>query len=228
MSAAFSLPKTLKQLHSAIVAGRVSPGTRLPAERALAAHLGCSRSALRETLQSLRSAGRIESRRGSASVVVANHASPLQTLLEQSPRGRLELLTVRSALDALAAEGAATLASDRELATIRKHQHAFATAITQNNRVAMARSDTAFHLAIAAASHNKVLVEVVRSLRDALETSIKISSDKLLEQPHFAETIIAQHSDIVAAIGRRDTAAARQAAQRHTAEITQRLQSLTP
>ncbi len=221
-------PKNLTQLQDLIESGEWPTGTRLAAERPLALQLGCSRSALRETLQRLRSRGFLQSKRGAGSVVTASSASPLLALLEQSPRSRQELVLVRSALDALAAEAAAELADDRELATIRRLHREYVAASARQDRAAMVHSDTALHLAIAAASHNKVLVEVVRSLRQALQACIRISADKLLDQQNFSQTVIEQHADIVTAIGRRDGQAARQAAERHTAEISTRLQALTP
>jgi DNA-binding transcriptional MocR family regulator len=53
-----------------VLDGRLPAGTRLPAERDLAAGLGLSRTTVAGTYGALRDAGFLESRRGSGSVVV--------------------------------------------------------------------------------------------------------------------------------------------------------------
>lgn len=217
--------QNLQHLESLIHSGEWPVGTKLPAERTLSNQLNCSRTALREQLQKLQARGLIQSKRGAGSVVSAAAPSPLLSLLAQSPRSRQELLAVRTALDGLAAQGAATLATDRELAAIRKQHHHFADAVTGQDSEAMGRYDAGFHLAIAEASHNKVLVEVVRSLREALEASIAISSSRLLEQANFGQSVLEQHSEIVTAIGRRDAESAKAAAERHVVKTAKRLQA---
>lgn len=216
---------SLEELESLIHSGAWPVGTKLPAERALSSQLNCSRAALREHLQKLQACGLIQIKRGAGSVVSEAAPSPLLSLLAQSPRSRQELLAVRTALDGLAAQGAATLATDRELAAIRKQHRHFADAVTSRDSEAMGRYDAGFHLAIAAASHNKVLVEVVRSLREALEASIAISSSRLFEQVNFGHSVLEQHSEIVAAIGRREPESAKAAAERHVVKTAQRLQA---
>jgi len=221
-------PKNLMQLEQVISTGDWPVGTRLPAERQLAALLGCSRAALREKLQALRCKGLIQSKRGAGSVVSKASPSPLLALLSRSPRSRQELLAVRSALDGMAAQGAAELASDRELAAIRRQHRHFSKAVNQCDQVKMNHFDTEFHLAIASASHNKVLLEIVRNLREELQTSIEISSDRLFGESDFSKTVLEQHQNIIAAIGRRDATAARSAAERHTQDIAKRLNAIQP
>lgn len=59
-----------EQLLEELVSGRYQAGSRLPAERELAAQLGASRSTLREALRRLAEWRLIESRRGSGIVVL--------------------------------------------------------------------------------------------------------------------------------------------------------------
>lgn len=219
-------PKSLEQLEQAISSGAWPVGTRLPAERALAQQLNCSRAALRELLQSLRARGLIQSKRGAGSQVSKPPPSPLLALLAQSPRSRQELLSVRSALDALAAQGAAELATDRELAAIRRQHRRFASAVERRDQAQMSQFDTGFHLAIAAASHNQVLLEIVRNLREVLQVSIAISSERMFLQEDFSQAALTQHSKIIAAIGQRDPEAAKAAAEHHTQETARRLNLL--
>lgn len=219
-------PARLEQIEEFIVNGVWTAGTSLPAERQLASQLGCSRSSLREHLIGLRSRGLIESRRGAGHIVAQPRPSPLESLIHQSPRSRQELLAVRTALDALAAEGAAALATKQELASIRQQHRLFAAAVDARDQAAMIRHDTELHLAIAAASHNRVLEEIARHLRDALEAGIAVSSDRLFDQMGFSQGVIEQHAKIVAAIAQRNGLEARAASEQHTADISKRLQQL--
>ncbi len=219
-------PTNLQQLEEFIVSERWPPGRKLPAERTLAAQLNCSRAALRESLQCLRTRGLVTSKRGARSVVASASSSTLPTLLKQSPQSRQDLLAVRSALDALAAEGAAKQATGKELSGIRHLHRRFAAAVARQDQAAMAKYDTDLHLAITGASHNKVLLEIVRHLRETLKASIAISSERLFEQTNFGSVVVEQHGEIVAAIARRDPQAANAAAKRHTAAVSHRLLAL--
>jgi GntR family transcriptional regulator/MocR family aminotransferase len=57
------------QVREAVLTGRIAPGTRLPATRALAAELGCSRNTVLNAFAQLGAEGYLESRRGSGTYV---------------------------------------------------------------------------------------------------------------------------------------------------------------
>lgn len=217
---------TLRAFEQSIAAGALPPGTRLPGERELAARHGCSRAALRESLQRLRAQGLVVTRRGAGSVVARAQPAPLLRLLAQSPRSRQELLEVRDAIDAMAAAGAAERASADDLAEIRRQHRRFGAALRRGALEAMGRADAGFHLAVATASRNQVLLEVVRSLREALEASIAISAERLFEHTDFAETVYRQHGAILAAIARGDAEAAQRASREHVRETARQLRSV--
>src|SRR5438105_4829097 len=56
-------------LHTAILSGRLGPGTRLPSSRALAQHVGVSRNTVTESYDQLLSEGYLESRVGAGTFV---------------------------------------------------------------------------------------------------------------------------------------------------------------
>jgi GntR family transcriptional regulator/MocR family aminotransferase len=57
------------QVREAVLAGRIAPGTRLPATRALAAELGCARNTVLNAFEQLSAEGYLESRPGSGTYV---------------------------------------------------------------------------------------------------------------------------------------------------------------
>jgi len=65
-----------RQLRAAIVEGRLAPGLRLPASRALAAMVGVSRSTATGVYDLLLSEGYVEARHGSGTYVAAREATP--------------------------------------------------------------------------------------------------------------------------------------------------------
>ncbi|HEU4424572.1 MAG TPA: PLP-dependent aminotransferase family protein [Pilimelia sp.] len=64
-------------LRAAIADGRLAPGTRLPASRDLATDLRLSRGVVVNAYEQLVAEGRLESRRGSGTVVTGNTAAPV-------------------------------------------------------------------------------------------------------------------------------------------------------
>src|SRR5688572_16840556 len=66
-----------------ILDGRIATGTRLPAERELAAHLGVSRTTVTAGYSALRDTGYLESLRGSGSVARLPYRAP--TTIEAQP-----------------------------------------------------------------------------------------------------------------------------------------------
>ncbi len=57
------------QLREAVLAGRLAPGTRLPASRGLARELGCSRNTVLSAIEQLVAEGYLEGRVGSGTYV---------------------------------------------------------------------------------------------------------------------------------------------------------------
>lgn len=112
----------LTKIRGLIEQGQIPPGSKLPAERALAAELGVGRPALREAIKVLSVLGVLESRRGSGTFVKkaepAPELSPALADAETTDLGMLDLLEVRKILEPRAAWLAATRASERQLLEI--------------------------------------------------------------------------------------------------------------
>jgi len=72
-------------LREAVRSGRLTPGTRLPASRTLAADLGVSRSTVTECYAGLVAEGWLTARQGSGTRV-ARRAEPRRTITAEPPR----------------------------------------------------------------------------------------------------------------------------------------------
>ncbi len=186
-----------RQLVEAIQAGRLKSGARLR-EVELAAWLGSSRTPIREALHSLETEGMIvrDPRRG---MIIA----------EFDPSSISELYEMREAVEGAAAALAARHASDVEIAALREFVDRERkigddlVRVTYNNRM--------FHDAIYRSTHNRYLLKVSASLKQAMI----ILGQTTLSVTGRSRTAIAEHQAIIEAIERRDGKAAEEAARAH-------------
>ncbi|MEG3110026.1 transcriptional regulator LldR [Pantoea sp. T14] len=202
---------------------QLEPGMRLPAERQLSAELGVSRSSLREAIQQLISSGMLISRRGGGTWLRQQLApwseqrivAPIRQLLADDPDYRYDILEARHAIEASTAWHAALRAteSDKE-----KLQYAFDATLkmTESDDPDLAaQADVRFHLAIAEASHNVVLLQTMRGFFDLLQSSVMQSRQRMYIQPVIFARLTEQHQAILNAILAGDAEAAQQAAMQH-------------
>ena len=214
--------KLSDEIEALIVRDGLEAGARLPSERKLAADFGVSRSRLREAIQQLASRGVLTARQGGGTFVAVPSApssldralSPLSQLARMEPGYWQDVMEIRKSLDGDTAYCAALRAGDEDRARLTEAFERIckadgADALTQ------ARADAAFHMAVAEASHNAVLRQVMAGLFDLLQHSISASLEKLYRLPRTAHALEDQHRLIFEAIvaGRADDA--RDAARRH-------------
>ncbi|WP_020559168.1 FCD domain-containing protein [Thiofilum flexile] len=174
-------------LEQRLASGYWPIGSRLTAERQLAEELQVSRSSLREALQQLISKGLLASRVGGGTYVVSTKpigfVDPMLSLFKENPEYRFDVLEIRHALEGNAAWYAALRATEEDKAHIQTCFERMIQLHGKGNPLEEAQADAAFHLAIAEASHNLVLLHVMRSLFDLLQNSISHSLDKLYTLP---------------------------------------------
>lgn len=220
-----------QELEQSIIDGSLSPGERLPAERQLAERLGVSRPSLREAIQKLASKGLLHSRQGGGTYVTAGRqdsvADPLMEMLLRHPDARYDVLEVRHALEGQAAYYAALRATDDDRQRIRdKFNHMIQLRSGDSEPVAEARADADFHLSIAEASHNIVLLHLMRSLFSVLQRSIEHNLDKLYTIPKVSKPLCSQHEQLMLAVVEGAPEKARQAAQKHLVFVEESLQGI--
>jgi len=213
-----------EQLRAFIVEMKLKPGERLPAERQLALDLGASRSSVREAIQSLASQGLLQSRHGGgtyvqdAQVAQWRHetvVNPLSSVVQQDPEYRYDVLEARHALEGSTAWHAALRATAQDKARIRECFEATLRFQGMGDPVLASRADAQFHLAIAEASHNLVLLQMMRGLFDLLQATVTQNRQKMYTAPQTFEQLTAQHQELMAAILAGDPERARDTVCRH-------------
>ncbi|WP_288653832.1 MULTISPECIES: transcriptional regulator LldR [Pantoea] len=212
-----------ERLSAWIGAQQLTPGMRLPGERQLAALLGVSRSSLREAIQQLINSGVLISKRGGGTWLCQppepwseqRIVEPMHQLLAADPDYRWDILEARHAIEASTAWHAALRATEADKEKLR---YAFDALLRLNDcgdPDLAAQADLRFHLAIAEASHNLVLLQTMRGFFDLLQSSVLHSRQRMYTQPVIFNRLNEQHQAMFDAVMAGDAAAARQAAMDH-------------
>ncbi len=224
--------RTAARLRRLIVERDLQAGQRLPAERTLTAELGVSRSVVREAIQQLSSLGLLVTRAGGGTYVqapahpVVEPLASYRPVLEADPEYRFDVLETRHALEAATAWHAALRATDEDRARIHAAFEAMGQAHARADAGAEALADARFHLAIAEASHNLVLVQVMRGLFALLQDNISQSRQALYRDPRTGPALAQQHQALHDALLAGDAPAARAAAEHHLQFVHDALRAL--
>lgn len=152
----------------------LKPGDLLPSETSLAGSFGVSRPVIREALKNLEGKGVIEIVNGKGALIRPIDSDPLRQFFRRAMNMErstmLELMEVRRGLEVQAAVLAAQRRDEKDLQALRQVVEAMRNHLSDLETYT--RLDVEFHLRIAAASHNTMLVYLVESIRDALRTTI--------------------------------------------------------
>lgn len=212
-----------RRLLDLFIDGSVAPGTRLPAERTLAATLEVGRSAVREALAALEILGIVDVRPGSGTYL----RGAASDLLPQTLRWGLligendtaELLEMRSGLEIYVARLAADRADEDDLATLSRALESMRAAV--DDLGAFPDSDRAFHDALGAAAHNALLVDQVTVVRSLLQ----VYADRAVHTAVDARRAVSEHDLVLRALRARDADAAASAMAVHMATASDRLRT---
>jgi GntR family transcriptional repressor for pyruvate dehydrogenase complex len=212
----------VEQILANIRSGLFPPGSALPAERALASQLQVSRNSLREALRVLEHAGVLDIRTGSGTYVATEGGSSATFLRAQAAaigeHSPLDLIVARAAIEPVCAEHAALSHHPSDLAIL--HQSVDEQARLTRNGQDVAEVDLAFHLAVAAASRNGVLLALERTLIDWMhEQTWSELKHRSRSRDHAAEEYLEHHRQVLQAIGQRDSRRAHQLMSMHMSAV---------
>ncbi len=215
-----------EQLEQLIVDGTLRAGESLPSERELAQQLNVSRPSVREALLRLEGSKLICGKTGGGYVVADPSApliaEPLAHLMARHHKAAGDILEMREGLEAVAVELAAVRATKSDLKNLEAALGALEMAFRQDDpyataegRIALPELDAAFHIRIAEATHNIVLVHVMHGLHNLVQHSIEETYAAFEKRDADLSHLMAQHRRIFEAIAHHDPLAARTALVTH-------------
>jgi len=208
----------VQQIEESVLNGTLKPGDQLPAERDLAQRLGVSRTAVREAVKTLREKGLVEAYSGRGTFITngtsqaARQSFDLMVKIGQQ-EGSPHLAELRLILEPGIAALAAGRVDEEHLAAMRE-----AVAVmdrSQKDPDAYIEADLDFHLALAEAAANPLILSLIDSIVGLLrEQRIRIFN--VAGGPQRGQF---HHKKILAAIENRDPEAAREAMRAHLGQV---------
>lgn len=217
----------VRQVELLILRGILRPGERLPSERELAERLGVSRPSLREAIGDLADRGLLEIRPGAgafvAGVLGSAFSPALVRLFAEHDEAVLDYVAFRRDIEGLAAERAARAGSDTDLQVIAAVFARMEAAHAKRDPSDEAELDAAFHMAIVEASHNVIMLHMLRSMYDLLRQGVFYNRQALFRSRITREQLLDQHRAILNALLARDPAGARAAVEAHLDYVRQAL-----
>ncbi len=202
-----------RKLVSHLMRGDWIEGDKIPPERELCHKLGVGRASLREAMKALEIMGMIETRLGEGTFVCSRSeffSRPLLWAITGSVRTQShELVEARRLIEVEIAALAAERATPDDLGVIGKYLDAMESSL--HNAALFLEADINFHLAIANAAHNRILLNALSLIRNLMRQWIA----QALPKEGAARIALDHHNRIFTAIAKRNPAAARAAMQNH-------------
>ena len=206
------------QIRELIQVGKILPGDRLPGERELSSMLGCSRTSLREALRVLEAEGIIISKPGGGRfvqnvdqrLVMEYSFDPVDLMKTTSI---IHFLEVREMIEPKIAALACERATEEDFLNMEKALLKV-EAEREDFEEKMVR-DSMFHLALAEATQNFVLVTTLETNLNMLQ-QIRL---KTLLSPERIERSNAEHRAIYDAVKRRNPKEASEAMATHLKQL---------
>ncbi len=215
-------------IRNLIVQTPYNPGDRLPPEREIAEMLDVTRTVVREALIMLEIKGLVEVRRGAGIYALDNAvgegAAESADINHCNDAGPFELLQARQLLESNIAEFAALQATREDIIKMRQALQLEERELASSAPGGSESGDMQFHLAIAEATHNSMLVELFRQSWQWRENNpMWIQLHRHLGDTHYRQEWLVDHKRILAALIKKDARAAKLAMWQHLENVKRRL-----
>jgi GntR family transcriptional repressor for pyruvate dehydrogenase complex len=198
----------LERIERDLVAGALTVGDRLPAERSLAESLSVSRASVREAIRVLEAMGVIRTAAGSGpdagAIVTADAAASIGSALRLHTATRAlpmrDLVQTRILLETSALRDAAARAPRPDLAGVAAMLDAMDD--PDLHPEAFHQLDADFHVALVALAGNVVVEAMMAALRGPIQGYVLAGVPRLDDWTVVASNLRCEHRGIVAALSR--------------------------
>jgi GntR family transcriptional regulator, transcriptional repressor for pyruvate dehydrogenase complex len=208
----------VQQVEDSIHKGTLKAGDQLPPERELAQQFGVSRTAVREAVKALHEKGLVEAYPGRGTFITDGTSYSMRQSLDRMVKvgqaeGSAFLAEVRAILEPEIAALAATRADTEDLSSMREQVAVMDGACKDPD--AFIEADLDFHLALAEAAANPIILSLIDSivglLREQRMGIFQVEGGPERGQYH--------HKKILKAIELRDPTGAREAMKAHLVQV---------
>jgi GntR family transcriptional repressor for pyruvate dehydrogenase complex len=171
LSSARLYEQVVEQIEALIISGRLTPGDRLPAERELGERFGVSRTVIREAIRSLQEKGLVEIRPGVGTFIYNGMSDIMRQSLERMMlidrlQGLENVMQVREILEPAIASIAAHKARPHDIEAMEAAIEIMDRSMS--NIEGFIAADHEFHLALARATQNRLILYLIDSIVDSL------------------------------------------------------------
>jgi GntR family transcriptional repressor for pyruvate dehydrogenase complex len=208
----------VQQIEDSILKGTLKAGDQLPSERELALKFGVSRTAVREAVKALHEKGLVEAYSGRGTFITNGTSQAVRQSIDLMMRidqadGSVYLAEVRQILEPEIAALAATRIQEPQLVLMREAFAVMSDALKDPD--AYIEADLDFHLALAEAAENPLIL----SLLDSIVGLLREQRIKIFFEDGGPQRGQYHHARILAAIERRDADASRAAMRDHLQQV---------
>lgn len=213
--------KIIDQIRTAILAGRLTPGDRLPPERELMEQFQVSKQTLRESLRALEHAGLIDVRKGvggGAFVVEVDIQVTKENLANFLYFKNLSienLSELRILIEPHAARKAAQGITHDDLQKLKNINEAARRKLEQNMLQDLTKYEIRFHRLVAQNTGNPILILILDFVENLMEDFKKV----LKPDRSFSESVLTAHDQIYQAIADKNPDKAAASMERHVRDV---------
>jgi len=214
-------------LQERISNGQYAPGEKLPSEHVLLEEFGVSRTVIREAIASLRARGLVNPKHGVGVFVERQEPDGLHLTVEDPSvvQDAVAILELRIALEMEASALAAVRRTGSLLEDMRRAVDAMAAAIANGEN--SVEYDLAFHRAIAEATGNPHFLKLFNYLGELLLPRSRLPTAGISGRSaqDYLDLVNGEHRQVLHAIERGDSEAARAAMRLHLMSSKTRLEA---
>jgi GntR family transcriptional repressor for pyruvate dehydrogenase complex len=217
-----------RQLERWIQEQQLVSGAQLPTEKVLCERFGVSRAVIREAISRLKADGCVLTRQGSGAYVAARPGQGSFRLVRESSRPGVgparevkDIFELRFFVEAGAAELAALRRTESDLERMRKALERMSLALAGS--IDAVADDDAFHVAVAAATHNPQLERFQAFMGQQFSESRAPTWSTEGHRVGRARQAQEEHMRIYESIAAGDARGAREAAETHLVGAAKRL-----